>query len=63
MAYSSGESVIEGNKEGYYLALRRTQKTMQSDKIDWEPWLLFFLRSLVKQKRLLEQKIVKDKPV
>jgi hypothetical protein len=40
-----GESVIEGNKEGYYLGLRRTQGTLTWDEPDFEPWRVFFLRS------------------
>jgi Fic family protein len=54
--YSSFESVIEENKESYYLALRRTQGTLQSDQVEWQPWILFFLRSMVRQKaRLIEK--------
>jgi len=44
--YSSLESVIELNKESYYLALRQTQGTIRSNAPNWQPWLLFFLRSL-----------------
>jgi Fic family protein len=59
--YSSLESVIEDNKESYYLALRRTQKTLGTEHQNFNPWLIFFLRSLQKQKRLLEQKIAREK--
>lgn len=55
--YSSLESIIEASKEGYYRALRRTQTTLQAKKPDWEAWLMFFLRSLVKQKDALAKKI------
>ena len=55
--YSSMESVIEACKEGYYRALRRTQKNIWGDKVDYEPWLSFFLTTLQKQKRHLESKI------
>ncbi len=55
--YSSLESIIESAKEGYYRALRRTQTTLRSEKPDWEAWLIFFLRSLVKQKEALAKKI------
>jgi Fic family protein len=58
--YSSLESVIEGNKEGYYLGLRRTQGTLTRDEPDFEPWLLFFLRSLKKQKDRLAEKIARE---
>jgi Fic family protein len=55
--YSSIESIIEENKEGYYRSLRRTQKNIWSNKANYEPWLLFFLSTLQKQKRHLEEKI------
>ena len=55
--YSSLESVIEMSKEGYYLALRQTQGTIRSEKPDWQPWLLFFLRSLSEQVQRLEKKV------
>ena len=38
MPYSSLESVIEQSKEGYYLALRRTQATLKNEAPDWRPW-------------------------
>jgi len=55
--YSALESVIEHNKEGYYRALRRTQTTFKTENPDFDPWLLYFLRSLVKQIEHLEVKI------
>lgn len=61
VAYSSLESVIEANKEGYYLALRRTQRTLAEARPDWEPWMLFFLRALQRQKARLAEKIADAK--
>jgi len=58
--YSSLESMIEHSKEGYYLALRQTQATIRSDAPDWQPWLLFFMRSLQHQKRRLADKIDRE---
>ena len=55
--YNSIESIIEASKEGYYRALRRTQKDIWGRKVDYEPWLSFFLATLQKQKRHLESKI------
>jgi Fic family protein len=55
--YSSIESIIEASKEGYYRALRRTQKGIWSKKVNYEPWLSFFLTTLQKQKKTLEGKI------
>ena len=57
MPYASMESVVEVSKEGYYRALRGTQKSIWSEKVNYEPWLTFFITSLQKQKRLLEEKI------
>ncbi|WP_240049278.1 Fic family protein [Mucilaginibacter psychrotolerans] len=59
--YSSLEAVIEQSKEAYYLSLRQTQGTLKSEKPNWGPWLLFFLRSLKKQKERLEGKIAQEK--
>jgi len=61
--YSSLESVIEASKEGYYLALRQTQGTIRSDAPNWQPWLLFFLRSLAEQVRRLEKKVERERIV
>ena len=55
--YSSIESIIEANKEGYYRALRRTQKDIWNDVADYGPWLSFFLTTLQKQKRHLESRV------
>lgn len=61
--YSSLESVIEQNKEAYYLALRQTQGTIRTDTPNWQPWLVFFLRSLAEQVRHLNKKIEREKLV
>ncbi len=61
--YSSLESVIEVNKEAYYLALRQTQGTIRTDTPNWQPWLMFFLRSLTEQVRRLEKKVEREKIV
>ena len=55
--YTSLESIIERNKDSYYLALRRTQGTLDKEAHDWLPWLLFFLRSLKAQKDHLAAKM------
>ena len=57
MQYSSLEAVIEDNKEGYYRALRQTQTTLNDIEPDYESWLMFFLKSLQKQKIRLEYKL------
>lgn len=59
--YSSMESIIEQNKETYYLALRQTQGTIRTQTPNWQPWILFFLKSLVAQVKKLEEKISREK--
>ena len=61
--YSSLESVIELNKEAYYLALRQTQGTIRTDDPNWQPWLVFFLQSLAEQVRRLENKVARERIV
>jgi len=61
--YSSLESVIELNKEAYYLALRQTQGTIRTDAPNWQPWLVFFLRALSDQVNCLEKKVAREKIV
>lgn len=58
--YASLEAVIEQSKDHYYLALRRTQQTIRSETPDWQPWVVFFLRALQKQKRRLEAKVERE---
>lgn len=59
--YSSLESIIEQNKEAYYLALRQTQATIRTDTPNWQPWLMFFLRALRQQKQSLAGKAEREK--
>lgn len=61
--YASLESVIEQSKESYYLALRQTQATIRSERPDWQPWVLFFLKALDRQKNRLAAKIEREKLV
>ena len=58
--YASLESIVEENKDLYYKALRRTQTTLKTKETDWQPWLVFFLRCLKKQKSNLSTKLNKE---
>ena len=58
--YTSLETIIEENKDSYYLALRRTQQSLKTKDVDWLSWLLFFLRSLKRQKDRLAQKLERE---
>lgn len=61
--YSSMERVIEENKSAYYLALRRAQGELEVGKPadergrGLEGWIVFFLRSMQRQKATLEGKV------
>ena len=59
--YSSLESVVEETRDDYYLALRRTQGTIRTAAPDWQPWLVYFLAALQRQKRRLERKIERER--
>lgn len=61
--YSSLESIVENSKEGYYLALRQTQRTIRSPKPNWQPWTVYFLHALQQQKQRLQKKIERERIV
>jgi len=50
VTYASLEQIIEGTMAFHDAALRKTQQTLNSPLPDWGSWLLFFLRSLARQK-------------
>ncbi len=47
--YISHEKLVEDNKADYYMALRRSQKTIKTEKENITPWLEFFLKVLLEQ--------------
>lgn len=51
MPYISHEKLIEDNKSDYYLALRRSQKTFQTEHEDISPWLEFFSSMILEQSK------------
>ncbi len=55
--YSSLERIVEDNKDGYYLSLRKAQSTLDSDCSGLPEWILFFLRTMKKQKDALLKKL------
>lgn len=52
MPYISHEKLIEYNKNGYYLALNKSQKGWKCGKEDIQFWLMFFLNVLLEQSRM-----------
>lgn len=61
--FSSLESIVERNKDTYYLALRRTQLTIGDQEPEWDHWLVFFLGAMREQKSRLEKKIERERLV
>lgn len=59
--YSSLESVIEQSKEAYYLALRQTQGTIRTASPNWNPWLLFFIKSMQQHTQRLRIKVERER--
>ena len=49
MPYVSHEKLIEDNKADYYVALRRSQKTIKKENGDITEWLEFLLKILLEQ--------------
>jgi Fic family protein len=56
--YTSHEKVIEDNKEAYYVSLRKTQETLDCENVDYDPWVIFFLQTVVKQTIVLEEQLI-----
>ncbi|MCI0617853.1 Fic family protein, partial [bacterium] len=52
MPYVSHEKLIEDNKPDYYMAPRKSQKTLKSGKENITPWLVFFLEIVLVQSRM-----------
>ncbi len=61
VSYASIERIIEDNKESYYRALRTTQLSFQDETIDWNAWIVYFLRTLKKQCDVLRTKVEQHK--
>jgi Fic family protein len=55
MPYVSHEKLIEDNKPDYYLALRKSQKTLRTNKADISTWAEFFVNILLTQSQMAMQ--------
>lgn len=51
MPYISHEKLVEKKKQEYYVALRKTQMMLKSEKPDITPWLIFFLNVILDQSK------------
>ncbi len=58
--YASHEKLIEDNKPEYYIALRKSQKTIGSKKENITPWIEFFFSILIKQAKIAEKLLSKE---
>jgi len=58
--YVSHEKLVEDNKSDYYIALRRSQKTMGTKKEDITDWLDFFLDIVLKQSQMAVELLSKE---
>ena len=58
--YVSHEKLVEDNKPDYYIALRRSQKTMGTKKETITDWLDFFLDIILKQAHMAVELLSKE---
>ncbi len=60
MPYISHEKLVENSKSEYYIALRRSQKTIKKKNEDVTPWLNFFLDILLEQSKQAVELLSKE---
>ncbi|PIZ76548.1 Fic family protein [Candidatus Peregrinibacteria bacterium CG_4_10_14_0_2_um_filter_38_24] len=58
--YISHEKLVEDNKPDYYIALRRSQKTLGTKKENITDWLNFFLKVVLKQSLMAVELLSKE---
>lgn len=61
MPYISHEKLVEDNKVDYYIALRRSQKTIGTEKENIIPFLNFFLKVLLQQSQMAVELLSSEK--
>lgn len=61
MPYVSHEKLVEDNKPDYYVALRRSQKTIGTKQENITPWLDFFFTIFLKQSQMALELLSKEK--
>ncbi len=60
MSYISHEKLVEDNKLEYYIALRRSQKTLNTKHEDITSWLDFFFTIFLKQSQMAVELLSKE---
>jgi len=58
--YASHEKIVEDNKPDYYLALRKSQKTLKTKQENITSWLDFFLSTVLKQTEMAVQLLLQE---
>jgi len=58
--YVSHEKLVEDNKPNYYIALRRSQKSMGTEKENITEWLDFFFDIILKQSQMAVELLSKE---
>lgn len=57
--YISFEQILAGRSVAYFNALKATQDNIEDGRMDFAPWIAFFLEALIAQKDQLEDKIAR----
>jgi Fic family protein len=60
MPYVSREKLIEDNKPDYYMALRKSQKTFNTEKESIVSWLDFFLTLFLRQSKMAVELLTQE---
>ncbi len=60
MPYASHEKLVEDNKSEYYISLRRSQNTFNTNKETIIPWLNFFFSMILKQSEIVVTLLSKE---
>ena len=60
MPYVSHEKLIEDNKDAYYIALRKSQKSCKDGNGDITVWLIFFLDILLTQSQMAKKLLLSE---
>jgi len=58
--YSTLDHILQERSEDFYKALKHTQDTLAEGKVDWAPWLIFFMEVLLAQKDVMQKRMKKS---
>lgn len=60
--YSLLDHLFSERADAYFNALKHTQETLASGRVDWDVWIGFFLEVLGGQKSVLQKRLEKGRP-